>query len=685
MRRTLITAVALTATLASGGADGDPAAPAVGSGRAIELGEAVAITLRQDPAVRRAVETVAERRAVLRRESGLFDSRFTVDSSYTFDQLELIGARLEQEINRRRNLEIISSALGLTAEGIRRGIRDRDGDRLLFQTDCSPEQDRIVVVTADSRIILCRNFQGEVVDIILLNGDSAAQLRELLEFFDDPLREALRDDLEARFLAELELIASTLQATSDILWIARERLGVTPDVIQFETLDLAFAHQLRFRNGTSFTSSLSFTSSEENFEGKPRNAPAFGDSTFPNIFTSVLGVNYTLPLGKGRGAVATAAPERAAEADLQAAAELLRHTASERALATVTAYWRLAAAQQRLEWLSRSQELQRELLDRLHDLLDQGQIIRSDLSRAKARTAEVLAEVAGARRAEVAARLDLAAAMGLSPSALEHAPRAGARLPAGEPGSGTAEDWIEAGLARRHDLRAAAAATRSSDILARASEANLRHRVDLSLNASYNALHDTFEHRLYEPDGFVEAWEGDIVGPSYGFGLRWAIPVRNRAARGRLVQAEAARSRRAILGSDLERSIRLRIVEIHDSLAEARRELDHLRETLRCQEQTLADSLRLHEAGRLSLIDTLLTEEQLTGAGLAVVGAELRVAEHEARLRFESGTLLAGETDAADPDPGRLRLAAASPVDGGAARRAAQGEARDPRLWSASP
>ncbi len=656
MHRTMI--FLLTAVLAAGLAATAGAEPsAATAGRPITVAEAVDVTLHHDPAIRLARERVEERRGALQAESGLFDRRVTVDGTFTFDARELIGPRLEQEENRRLRLDVISRALDVTATGISQGVQGEEGGSLLFQLDCAPDQDRIVITDPNGqRIILCRNFDGEVVDVILGGGQlsDAGQLLRLVDNLDllDGLREDARDDLEAFFLDQLRIIARILRQVASILRLQLERIGPTPDEIQNLELDVLLAHQFRFRNGASFTASLMLSSTEENFGDKPLD-PAFGDSAVPNTFTSAAGFGLNLPLGKGRGRVAAAAPERAASMSLEAAEDLLAHTAAERALATVTSYWRLAAAQQRLAWLTHSEEVQGEILEKTRELVEADELTRSELTRIEGRHAQVAADVAAARQAVVTARLELAAVMGVSARRLDHAPVAAGGLPEGASTLDPPEVWVREAYARRHDLRAAAKTTLASEVLAGAAKANLRHRVDLSLNLAYNVLYETYDERFYEPQGFLDAWDGKIAGPSYGLALNWAIPFGNNRARGRLLQAQGSRDRSAVTEVDLKRTIRLRILQLHGVLGEARQELADLREALAQQERSLASSLDLFRAGELTLIDTLLTEEQLTGARLAEVDAERRIAELEAQLRFESGRLLEGD----DGDPGELQLA----------------------------
>ena len=657
MRPTLqLVALVISAALAAG-AHQAAAAPEP----AITLTEAVARTLRHDPAIRQAREVVAERRAALREASGTFDMTQMLDGHFAFDRQELYGNRWQSERNRRLRFEIASVALDRAADSIMSRLPTAGS---LLLDECQLGQTEVVLYTPDdTRIIVCLNSDGNFGGLIFPGAAySGAQLTAILRSLKalDSVIDDLQQDYLEYFSDLMRILARQLRLAASALRIGRERLGPMPDEEQFLELDLVVGYQFRFRNGAALTSSLSFNGTEDNYAGKPLH-PLFGDSLFPNAFTSALGMTLDVPLGKGRGRVAAAAPERAAEASLQAAEALYAHTAAERALATVGAYWQLAAAQERLRLYERSAATQEEILDNTRELVEADELVAADLERTRAQVAAVDGEVAGARRDLVTARLALVEAMGVGASHLDQAPLAADALPDGDGAADfDPEDLVREAYAQRRDLAAARETVRAGTILTRAAEVNRRHQLDLSFSLSFNGLYESYSDRIYDFEGYYRALTGEVAGPSYGIKLRWGFPIGNNTARGRLVQAEASLARSEIVAADLRRLIRLRIRELAASHQRARAELQELRETLANLEKTLESSLELYRAGELTLIDTLLTEEQLTDARLAVVGLKSEIADLEAQLRFESGRLLAAEeAEAYDPIRARLALATA--------------------------
>lgn len=649
MRHTIWLAVSTVFFPLCAAAATDPTAPSQETfGRPFTLTGAVEQTLRHDPEVQRALETAAERQAVLIETSGLFDPVVLLDSRFSFESRELFGDRLREEKGRRLRPALAARHLEAAADEIQTRLATADlAGTFFFFDECLPGQTiDIVELENDQEVLLCINSSGEL-DGVILPDDTAA----LQEIFDD-----LSEDLKNIFIDQLRRLNSQLRLAASTFNLQHEQLGATPREEEFLNLEVSLAHQLRLRNGMGLVTSLQLAGDEDNFAGKPLR-PELGDSLVPNTFTTAFGLRLEMPLGKGRGRVATAAPEMAAEADWQAAVEGVWHVASERALAAIVAYWRAAAAADRLRWLEASAATYGKIVETVDQLVDGDELIPIELERAKAQRAQTLAELAVGREQAVRARIELAATMGLAPRRFEEIPLTAEGLPQELVSAAIYADAVAGEIAElRHDLRALREQRRASEILARAAKANLRHQVDLSLNASMTGLYETFEERVYEPAGFWRAFSGEVAGPSYGIALRWVLPFGNHRARGRLLQAESSLVRSQIDEAELERQIGLRTIELEAQLAHGRDELIQLQATVTELETTRGAMIeRLHDSD-VSVLDTLLTERQLTDSRLAEVDLRRRLAELEAELRFETGGLLERPERHAELDVAGSRL-----------------------------
>ena len=127
-------------------------------------------------------------------------------------------------------------------------------------------------------------------------------------------------------------------------------------------------------------------------------------------------------------------------------------------------------------------------------------------------------------------------------------------------------------------------------------------------------------------------------------------------ARGRLAQARANLDRSKISETDIKRNIRVRVRQLSDALERAQAELAQALRSLEYLQQTMDASVERYEAGDITLIDTINTEQQLTQAQLAVVGAKQQIIRLVTQLQFESGQLVETPSDLESVDPATLEV-----------------------------
>src|SRR5688500_9582911 len=127
-------------------------------------------------------------------------------------------------------------------------------------------------------------------------------------------------------------------------------------------------------------------------------------------------------------------------------------------------------------------------------------------------------------------------------------------------------------------------------------------------------------------DELSEALDHFASRPSWSIDAFVEKPFGNRAARGRLLQAEALVSQRRISAADLERQIRLGVVRAAATLAEAIDQLARAEEAAASAEQTVQSEIEKLRLGETTLIDSILTEQQRTSAQLAAIAARFQVA-----------------------------------------------------------
>lgn len=640
-----------------------PGAPLRGETPLLTAEEAVRRAIHDDPELARIEQDYALRSAIVTEARSLFDHSLLADLRLDYAEEELVGSRLKAEVDRRLRLEIPPPALDEAARRLRSAIPTDVS--LLNPTSCLGAATLIVV--GDARSVLCLDDNGNllgvmdpalVVDSTLFSAVDLAEAFVGLEGLNGRIQ-LFADSLRATAADQIRLVADILNGTATALRIQRDHIGDLPRDRETILLDTGVDYRIPFQNGTALISSLSLASSEDNFTDKPLD-PEFGDSFVANQFRVTGGVSLEIPLGRGGGRESYAAPFVAAQKAEAAARSLYRHAAAERAATALEAYWDVVAAKRRLALLETSLTQQDRLLDATQQLIDGDQIARLDIERNRAQRAATASSVASARRALSEARATLALEIGAFASeldVLDPGTDFAAYLDQAVEATLDSEALVRLALAERDDVRAAASRVEAEATLATAAERDLRPQVDLRLNASYNAYHETFDTRFYEPQGFGDAFSEPWSGPSYGIALRFRVPVGNNQARGRLLQAQSATTASEIDATELKRSVRLEVLADLSSLANARAELAERRETRRQIEETAQATLIRYQAGDLTVLDTLITEQELTRAGLELVGSERAVLSLLTRLRFVSGRLL----DL--PSEGDVREARLLPLD----------------------
>lgn len=671
-------------------ADPQPGAGETDAGPRISLTDVVRRTLVASPRVRQAEQSVAQSHGRRQEAAGAFDGLAFFTSSYSEQRVSLLRNEVGEEIKRRIPMEFTAialfdgppGALDRAADLLIGGARDTTPGSLLFD-NCRgappPQlpglqrtqlgQTPVVVELPDGgTITICLNADGifEGIELGSLDQLGVANLDQLVRALDvlDALGAGFEEDLRADIADLLRNVARSLRDVASLLRRQRELLGALPEEKALLDLNLDLGYQRLLRNGLAVTGGLGLIGTEDNFVDKPLEVNR-GDNPFvPNTFTTTAALTLNVPLGRGRGQIATAGPERASVALARAEEAILVHTASEDALQALTAYWALAAAQARQRVLEDSAEVQAGILDATRRLVEAQELPGAEQSRAEARHEEVLGQLAAARRAVVERRLDLVRAMGESIERLEETPLAADPLPRRHHLAGAPDAWIERARLRRQDIAATAHSVTAADLLHHTARANLRYPVDLEFNVSYSGFHDSFDQRLYDLSGYRDAVNGIISGPSYRIALSFDLPFRNRAARGRLLQAQAALTQGQITHTDLERQVRLAIQDRRGSYDRRAEGLLRLEEQLEQQERALEASLVQFRLADIPLIDLLSTESQLTGARLAVVDARQDLAILHHQILFEAGELLvvpeAGDGVQADD----LRLAPRAIPDG---------------------
>jgi outer membrane protein TolC len=656
----------------------------------VTLDEVVHTTLDRSPDVLRAREDVAVRSGQERQAKGAFDTLFHVNGTYQHTENYITPEWYGEEYKRRTQLWEAHTALDLLQTEMQQSPTVMPtcppGASLIQYTSagqlptpvCSP-------VTSDPYAGVFGPTSPTVNVSALLVPQSTVPT--------DPLSALnfIKNYASIDGLPIPEFVQSYVQQGEDALAYAAnivkeynlltetefDRLGAYPSYEVNNTLSFTGDISKPLRSGGLVMLSAFVNGTQDSYHGKPLD-PAFGGKEMPNQFQAHAEVAFFQPLMRGRGAVSAAAGERAAARNLQAGRYTLLHTASVSVLQSTTAYIDLVAAQQALALLEDSLATQRRLLDANMRLSAAGEIARADVTRMQARVADLATSVAQARETLVAAQGALATSAGYRIEDIGPSFRSGETFPE-TPAPVDIDGLARKGVAGRNDIMAAGKIRDGATILRDAAHVDARLRLDMELHVGFTNTYTSPWFRVFpeefsrctsnwqdtsapcfEPGGTPLNYYNIPAGLGQALQQHWEpvasvkvtleLPFGNNRQLGRLNQAVATLRTAEIQAVDLERVANDNVAQQAAALLKAKAEWLRRSESVAQYLQSWADTEKRRAAGDISLIDTLLTEQDLTSERLALVQAQHDYATALAQLRYETGTLLVmrGDQPAAD-------------------------------------
>ena len=648
------------------------AAPAFAQPPAAELSlaDAVRVTLDKAPILGRARENVAGQQASLRVAKGAFDSVFSLSPSFLHleDSLAHAGTR-EDEVVKREIAKALNRNFRVIADAFAANIRTARADLPYCPADAGWSIFVVTLPGSGTPVPICRPVTTSL-------GVSSEQFVDVSDIYLSPyvvdplLSYSLQEKLAATLGVTVAVATGQLREQSlELLYkfgavandvatrsgLAYQRLGEVPTWQYTNTAALVADYFRPLRSGSVFQIQGTWDGRGAMYRDKPLD-PIFGGRGSPNRYQSRIEAFWVQPLRRGRGADTVQAPERAAERNVEATRFTFEQTAADQALVTADAYFGLVAAQQSLAELRESLLNQRRVLENTIKLVAAGEVASADVARSRARTAEVESGVEAARLAVLSAQAKLATAMGIASEAMP-ALAASDVFPAKPLDLDTAALAKDA-VSRRADVKAATAFRDASRILQTAARAETRWRFDLRFSGGvgqayygppFRSLPDELEPiGMLPKDSYVAYYDPRGIGRAYT--MRWEpiaaitgsieLPFGNNQRLGQYAQALASTSANNIQLTDLSRTVENAVPQLAENVRRARLEWEQRQEQVIQYEVTWGATQRLRAAGEATLIDTLLTEQELTQARLRLVQAKRIYALAVARFKRETGTLV---------------------------------------------
>lgn len=577
----------------------------------ITLEDAIGLTLRHDPDLQQSRVEVQRRQGVQQQFRGIFDTSLFVTAEYTHRTQEMSESAKDTERKKRENLSSVVNA------------RDE------HLAEVQALRDLI------DRVRTAPSGGGPLDELALISPATAATVRVLDRLIAQatPAQRQEFVNIRSSFLSDSLLqFEDELAAAQDDFGRAEQGLrdlGEAPIDEVFIDASGSLTVSKLYRSGITFAPFFDATFSGTNFKDKPR-AAEFGGKGISDQLTFRAGVNFTLPLLRGRGSQSVAAAERAAGIDVEAGELILTHQSAASVLRTVQAYWNARASQEAAAIARQSVEFQTTLTGLTNQIIGVGDLPQVELARARATEARARAQAEDADRRYHEARVALANAMGVAvtgdpatlPSASDAFPQTAA--------AGAVGTLIEQAVGRRVDLQAATRSIDAGTTLVDAARDDLRSRLDLQVGTWFTALGEGSGPKA------LDRW----VGPSAGIGLNYEKPLGNNQAQGLLVQREADVAQRQIAQRDLDRRIRLAVVESAGTLEQAAARVAQAEAAVGFYQTTVNAEMQRFRAGDVTLLDTVITQQQQIDAQLSLILARQELAQRLAQLQFQTGTLV---------------------------------------------
>jgi outer membrane protein TolC len=656
---------------------------------ALTLAETVEFAIRHSPEIRRVEESYRLASARWQQASGVFDPTISVGPNVGYTQKPIAPFLRSRETDKRK---LFSSVADSTA------VMTRELWNVLRGWSTQPPACPPGFTFSSPALLMDRRHPSELAmlgisqDMPSLTADLSRAIGglDLSSICSTPVQQVVVPEAFNHLWRQIDysgnlglegILTSIAEIPRETRWLhaqvsetvaararlALERLGPMPTDELLRNFGLEASLFKPFRSGLTLGGGFQMQSSEHNFRDR-RMDPSFGGLEVAPQFPTAAAFMLDMPLGKGRGGVSVAAPERAAGLSHVAQREDVRHTVAREVFRAIVAYVNLMAAQQNQQFLEQSAARQQLLVELTRQQVEIGDVAAMELDRARARAAMVASALSGARFSVITARLSLAEAIGAEIDDLLDAPLARDGFPQALPPIPDLQALVLSAGTLRRDTRALDYVTQASAVLAAGARSDLRRRFDLSLTSGMrnvyespffrflpderNPIYSDFETfpplvsptRYYAPRGFYRSLSGRWE-PFASAVLTLELPFANSAAKGRSAQAEAALRSSRIEASNQDRIVRENIVSTGGALREVAQAIERQKAVVGHSQEILESTIERLRLLEVTLLDALQTEEALTQDELELARMQQVFYSMLARLRYEAGELILFENE----------------------------------------
>jgi outer membrane protein TolC len=352
-------------------------------------------------------------------------------------------------------------------------------------------------------------------------------------------------------------------------------------------------------------------------------------------------LTMTLPIGKKGGTLYNNTKEITARIDYQASLFTLRNAAQKAVLTTVQDYWKTVAALRKFALAERTLRVSNILLDLSNQLAKGDAIPYSEVTLAQAKQREAFAQRLQALVAIYDAAKSLAITMGLTSDEVHKLPLGIQVLPGVTVERLNALDTdqlVDAALARRLDRAAALETIKSKNVDLEKAKRDLIIAPEV-----FTSIGGVINNEATQNNS-GQTVRGTKLGGDVAIAATLAWPFANNTAEGGVIDAQAKVNQAIINMETLSTTIAVNIFANLDSLRDLAKQVESEREAAGAYRKYFDDMREKFRKGATTMLETIQSEERLTGTDLALVDTRLALALALAQLRFETGTLLSDDT-----------------------------------------